>query len=554
MNSENSTKKFHNTTDQIHFSQLGTDQEIHITDTTLYHQKTMECNTNLQKTLKFLASVILVLSLSGLLIVIILYILSCNIPDMYSVVIDAGSTSSKLHLYKWVDEPFRSNGKVIEVTNEKVSPGISDYIDEPIKSYETMEPKLTKLTASLSVKQKKHTPVYLAATAGMRLKLIEDPLGSLDLFSVIRQYLRQSGLQIETPNERIRLLYGGEEGLYGWVSVNYILGNIREGKRTSPSETVGSLDLGGASTQIAFIPEEYSRVPKEQLDFYPLRLYGNDFLVYSHSFLCYGKSEFERRLMTSIVVQFPRRNSIPNPCFLQGYRSDLYNAFEWFSGSCLSGNYVRKAFAQEVYRPTNMNSFSFHGTGDPDTCVQYMEKHFQTKCNFSSCSFNNVFQPPPSGNFLAYSGFSYVMRYLFPKRNTGLTLTEVTNAVMNFCRKPWKDVAKITKVSDHEFTAKYCFDGLYIINLLKMYGFTTDELWKTITFDSKVNDKSVSWALGYMLDQSGHLPSESPKVSISTKLFIIIFILLFLLMIGSIIGMIVTRCLLSQTKKPTNQV
>lgn len=47
-------------------------------------------------------------------------------------------------------------------------------------------------------------------------------------------------------------------------------------------------------------------------------------------------------------------------------------------------------------------------------------------------------------------------------------------------------VAKITKPSDYGFTAKYCFDGLYIIQLLKMYGFTTDELWKTLTFDSKV--------------------------------------------------------------------
>ncbi|VDQ10181.1 unnamed protein product [Trichobilharzia regenti] len=34
-----------------------------------------------------------------------------------------------------------------------------------------MKPKLDKLTSSLSNKQKQNTPVYLAATAGMRLKL-----------------------------------------------------------------------------------------------------------------------------------------------------------------------------------------------------------------------------------------------------------------------------------------------------------------------------------------------------------------------------------------------
>ncbi|VDO62885.1 unnamed protein product [Schistosoma curassoni] len=131
----------------------------------------MERNTNLQKILKILALIILVISFIGLIIIIVLYIISHNIPDVYSVVIDAGSTSSKLHLYKWIDEPFRSNGKVDEVTNEKVSPGISAYINEPIKAYEILKPKLVKLTSKLTVEQKKRTPIYLAATAGMRLKL-----------------------------------------------------------------------------------------------------------------------------------------------------------------------------------------------------------------------------------------------------------------------------------------------------------------------------------------------------------------------------------------------
>ncbi|CAH8517682.1 unnamed protein product [Schistosoma turkestanicum] len=547
-------KKFFDSTDHINFSQLPiADQDNQISNTSLSPRKIMECNTNLRKILTILASIIIILSFIGLIIIIVLYILSTNIPDAYSVVIDAGSTSSKLHLYKWVDEPFRSNGKVSEVASEKVSPGISDYVEEPFKVYGTLQVKLTKLTLALTAEQKKRTPVYLAATAGMRLKLIEDPLGSLNLFSVLRQHLKQSGLQIETPNERIRLLYGSEEGLYGWVSVNYILGNIEEGKRTNPTDTVGSLDLGGASTQIAFVPQEYSTVPNEQLDFYPLRLYGNDFLVYSHSFLCYGKSEFERRLWTSIAAQSALQNEIPNPCFLQGYKSGLYNALDWFSGSCLSGSYVRKTFSEEIFRPANMNSFSFNGTGEPTECVKQIEKHFQKKCNFSSCSFNNVFQPTPSGNFLAYSGFSYAMRYLFPNKNKGLTLTEVNEAVMNFCKKPWKEVAKITKQSDYGFTAKYCFDGLYIMTLLKMYGFTTDELWKTITFDSKVNDKSVSWALGYMLDQSGHLPSESPKVFVSTKLFTGLFILFLLIIVGSIIGLLITRSI-SKSKKPASQV
>ncbi|CAH8562909.1 unnamed protein product [Heterobilharzia americana] len=533
-------KKFLDSSDHINFSRLTTDQHCEETQVTapLSSHQVMECNTTARRIMEILATIIIAFSLIGLIILVVVYILSINVSDMYSVVIDAGSTSSKLHLYKWIDEPFRSNGKVTEVTNEKVSPGISNYINDPTEAYTALKPKLDKLTSSLSSKQKQHTPVYLAATAGMRLKLIEDPLGSLDLFAVLRQYLIQSGLQIETPNERI---------------LNNILGNIQEGKRTSPAETVGSLDLGGASTQIAFIPGSYSTIPKEHLYYYPLRLYGNNFLVYSHSFLCYGKSEFERRLMTSIAARSTKLTEIPNPCLLQGFRSKKYNASEWFSGSCLTGNHVRKTFRDEIFQPPEMDQFSFVGTGNPDECIRHMQIHFRNDCSFSSCSFNNIYQPNPSGKFLAYAGFSYVMRYLFPEKNTGLTLTEVTSAVNDFCRKPWSEVARITKVSEHELTGKYCFDGLYIVNLLQKYGFTTDELWKSITFDSKVNGKSVSWALGYMLDQSGHLPSESPKVALSTKLFIVLFILFLFLLIGSVIGILITKCYSSQSKKSVNQ-
>lgn len=58
---------------------------------------------------------------------------------------------------------------------------------------------------------------------------------------------------------------------------------------TSLSETSGALDLGGASTQITFVSKDLSlESPENQLYF---RLYGKDYQVYTHSFLCYGKDQ-----------------------------------------------------------------------------------------------------------------------------------------------------------------------------------------------------------------------------------------------------------------------
>ena len=58
-------------------------------------------------------------------------------------------------------------------------------------------------------------------------------------------------------------------------------------------ETTGALDLGGASTQISFVSDHFdgSESPNNSVTF---RLYGNDYNLYTHSFLCYGKDQVQR--------------------------------------------------------------------------------------------------------------------------------------------------------------------------------------------------------------------------------------------------------------------
>lgn len=56
------------------------------------------------------------------------------------------------------------------------------------------------------------------------------------------------------------------------------------------STTTGALDLGGASTQISFVSDSFngSESPSNSVLF---RLYGSDYSLYTHSFLCYGKDQ-----------------------------------------------------------------------------------------------------------------------------------------------------------------------------------------------------------------------------------------------------------------------
>ncbi|KAF5402299.1 Ectonucleoside triphosphate diphosphohydrolase [Paragonimus heterotremus] len=472
----------------------------------------MECSPSKRRLLLIISVLFLVLGLVGLIILCILFALSVNVGNMNAVVLDAGSTSTKLTLYEWKDYPFRTNGAVKQIKEAREKPGISSYINEPFQAYEKLAGPLQNLVADIPQNERSKVPVYLAATAGMRLELIKSPLASMDLFDVIRRGLLNSGLAVETPNERIRMLSGSEEGLFGWVSVNNILGTVTEETQLAPEDTVGSLDLGGASTQISFVAKTEPPSREASMDYYPLKLFGRQYTVYSHSFLCYGKNEFEKRIQGSIIGTNTNA-SIENPCLLKGYKINA-SAATIYDSPCITGTYAESIFTEKLSKPAGLESFTFVGTGSPNTCRDVVKKQFKTgNCTIQPCSFNGVHQPQVTGVFRAYSGFSYAMAHLFPQKVTGFTKSEIENSVYKFCNKTWSEVANETDPKQLEFVYNFCYDGIYILELLTNFGFKTDESWKAITFGAKINDQSVSWALGYMLDQSGFLPSESPKVS-----------------------------------------
>ena len=82
---------------------------------------------------------------------------------------------------------------------------------------------------------------------------------------------------------------------------------VRLFDETSPNQTVGSLDLGGASTQIAYRPEANhfkvkQRSPTPELpELVNITLYSHNLSVYTQSLLCFGVNEMRRRLLANLA-------------------------------------------------------------------------------------------------------------------------------------------------------------------------------------------------------------------------------------------------------------
>ena len=124
----------------------------------------------------------------------------------------------------------------------------------------------------------KDVAFYIYATAGVRS--LGDEIAD-ELWSAVRAW--SSGAD-SCPFRLVeaRTLSGIEEAMFGFLSVNY--GNFE-----NPNAFMGSLDLGGVSSEIAFLPP----VPSLGNSNVEMRLPSDDarIHIYAHSFMRFGSRD-----------------------------------------------------------------------------------------------------------------------------------------------------------------------------------------------------------------------------------------------------------------------
>ncbi|XP_017265520.1 ectonucleoside triphosphate diphosphohydrolase 3 [Kryptolebias marmoratus] len=420
----------------------------------------------------------------------------------YGIVIDSGSSRSNVYLYEWPGEKKNETGVVTEKMNCKVKGvAISEMKVNSTSDTETwkgFQYCISQIKENIPTEKHRRTPLFLGATAGMRLLHQRDEQKSNEIMDSLREYL--SSLPFDFRNASI--MTGQEEGLYGWITVNYLKGNFLEKNlwntyvHPHSSETVGSMDLGGASTQIAFQVQE----SRNGADYLKVKLYGYPYTVYTHSFLCYGKNEADKRILDKIIQGSSNQSNIRNPCYPEGYSTTM-KASDVYNTECTE--------KPKNYNP-NQNLFLF---GDPDSrkCGEIVKSIFDFKnCLSSQCSFDGVEQPPVTGEFMAYAGFFYLARALNLTGTSDLDQFKAT--VRNFCHTQWTVLKNEKEGINEKHLRTYCYGTHYVLTLL-VDGYKFDnETWKNIHFEKSIKETHIGWSLGYMLSLSNMIPSEVKEI------------------------------------------
>ena len=394
----------------------------------------------------------------------------------WSLVIDAGSSGTRMRIFRYDVIDGNDDLPTIEqflpenpTDQDKlvVTPGLSSFTENRTAAIDQIQGLVSEAARWVPESEKKNTFIRLGATAGLRLVSIRDQNYLID---AVVSVLSDCPFQFISGDARV--LSGEEEATFGWLSANYIAGRFQDDNL----DTVGLMDLGGASTQIAFEPKD--QIMEEQ---FSTKVGAKIYRIYATSYLKYGNDQF-KQLVAKEIIRLPNGGS--------GTSSDPYTT------PCQCNNftesYVVGTDSQETY---------FTGTGDWDAC-RNITKHLlypATPCFFedpsTDCAINGKYMVDVSGTFLGISSLFYTVNGLGlvgwgSSASVSLDTIEATG-------REWCLEASNANSSSH--APDYCRNSAYIVSLLHdAYGFDMADN-TTVTYTRKLNGFDVDWTLGMVL-------------------------------------------------------
>lgn len=347
-------------------------------------------------------------------------------------IVDAGSTGSRLHIYAYDLDQTKTPININELWSKKVKPGFATLASNQA----TIDAYLTALFAEAP---EENLPVYFYATAGMRL--LPQPKQKQFYNLMQKWFANQSRWQLKSS----KTITGSEEGLFGWLAVNYQLGAFNNSNNKG---YVGVMDMGGASVQIIVPIQKMDGI--KNADLLTVNLYGRHLKLFIHSFLGLGQTE--------VTHQFLDTSS----CFSEEYQLP--------SGAAATG---------DAYSCANEISPLMNNVHRVNRIVQ------------------PVIEANPVSNWIVLGGMAELAQskpFQFDSYQfTNQTLLEQANTQV--CHQQWSALNQ--QYPSNEYLYGYClFPAYYYALMVDGYGLKPQQ-----TVNYMASNQGSDWTLGVVLNQ-----------------------------------------------------
>lgn len=381
---------------------------------------------------------------------------------------------------------------------KKGGAGLSSYKSDAEGAAKSLDPLMEVAMATVPDEYKSCSPIAVKATAGLR---ILGPEMSEKILEAVRERLETvyPFPVVSKENEGVQIMDGKDEGVYAWITTNYLLGKIGGPDKTP---TAAVFDLGGGSTQIVFQPtfkESSSGGMPEELQEgdhkYLLKFGGRDFTLYQHSHLGYGLMTARESLHRLVVENTHKSNPsdptwlsqpITNPCIAPGMSRKVNVTF---AANHPLGDLVEV----EMVGPKEGSSPQCRGLAE---ALLYKDKH----CELAPCSFNGVHQPSLEKTFARED--VYVFSFFYDRLHPlgmpeAFTLRELLELSARVCagERHWDAFEGIEgAIEELKDRPETCLDLNFMSSLLHTgYELPLDREVKTA---KKIKGNELGWCLG----------------------------------------------------------
>uniref|UniRef100_UPI003590127E ectonucleoside triphosphate diphosphohydrolase 4 isoform X1 n=1 Tax=Myxine glutinosa TaxID=7769 RepID=UPI003590127E len=451
-----------------------------------------------------------------------------NIKDpslSFGIVVDCGSSGSRVFVYYWPPHN-RDPHSLLDIRQmrdhtrspvvKKIKPGISALASRPEQASDYLRPLLRFAAAHIPVEKHKETPLYILCTAGMRL--LSQGLQEAILEDIRTDVPLEFGFLFSDSHAEV--ISGKQEGVYAWIGINFVLGRFGHLEEDDPEvdlaegtgqpavirkRTVGILDMGGASTQIAYeVPKsvrfssaQQENVAKSLLSEFNLgcieHQLQHDYRIYVATFLGSGANAVRERYEELLFNQssLASRPSdpdpdpglpLPDPCLPLGLEDVLERR-------------GRRLFLR--------------GVGDFSACRLALRPFL----NGTTSVLQAVYRPRvdfSSSQFYGFSEFFYctddVLRMAGPYNSR-----RYASAASAYCATRWDTLQAryeqklYSSHADRHRLKHQCFKSAWVYNILHE-GFSFPDNYTGLYTAQLVYDREVQWTLGAIIYRTRFLP------------------------------------------------
>uniref|UniRef100_A0A8C5DDR9 nucleoside-triphosphate phosphatase n=1 Tax=Gouania willdenowi TaxID=441366 RepID=A0A8C5DDR9_GOUWI len=448
----------------------------------------------------------------------------------YGIVVDCGSSGSRVFVYYW--PPHNGNPHTLldirqmrdrdhKPVVKKIKPGISTLANSPTQASNYLHPLLSFAAAHIPQSKHKETPLYILCTAGMRL------LSDSQQSAILEDLVTDVPLDFDFlfSGSHAEVISGKQEGVYAWIGINFVLGRFEHADEEdatvevttgtqsqqpiSRRRTVGIMDMGGASLQIAYeVPSAitFSSLQEEEAGKSVLAEFnlGCDvehtqhvYRVYVTTFLGFGGNMARQRYEDLLV-----NNTVTKNRFFTAQTGLSDN--KPYLDPCLPFD-----LSETVVRDNR--TLYLRGQGDWARC-QAAVRPFLGLHN-GTMSPRGVYQAPinfSNSEFYGFSEFYYCMEDVL-RIGGRYDSQRYTQAAKDYCSTKWSTLKQrldnqlFSQQADISRLKYQCFKSAWMYEVLHS-GFRFPSDYTSLRTAQLVYDKEVQWTLGAILFKTRFLP------------------------------------------------